>query len=246
LILYVNGDSHSAGAEAVNSFCFAEDDPLYYGLGRRPHPDNERASYGCLLANHLYAILHCDAESASSNDRIMRTTLEYLETEKPDLVVIGWATWEREEWLHEGTYYQVTASGWDTVPAEFAERYRNWVIEQGSSDAINRRTIDAHNKIYQFHQLLNERGIRHLFFSTFHSFANIKNLQHLGAEEYDWNGSYLMPYTDSMTYYNYLTSQGFPTVGPKSYHLGWQAHEAWADFLLPTVNELLATKTNTL
>jgi hypothetical protein len=49
LILYVNGDSHSAGAEAVNDFCFANDDPLYYALGRIPHPDNERVSYVAIL-----------------------------------------------------------------------------------------------------------------------------------------------------------------------------------------------------
>ena len=60
MILYVNGDSHSAGAEAVNPYCFAIDDPLYWGLGRRPHPDNERVSYGCQLANKLGAVLHCD------------------------------------------------------------------------------------------------------------------------------------------------------------------------------------------
>ena len=72
MILYVNGDSHSAGAEAVNDYCFAEDDPFYYALGRIPHPDNERASYGCNIANELFAILHCDAESASSNSRIIR------------------------------------------------------------------------------------------------------------------------------------------------------------------------------
>ena len=111
MILYVNGDSHSAGAEAINSHCFAEDDPLFHALGRIPHPDNERVSYGCLLANALYAVLVCDAESGSSNDRIIRTTQEYLKTEKPDAVIIGWSTWEREEWLHDGQYWQINAGG---------------------------------------------------------------------------------------------------------------------------------------
>ena len=95
MILYVNGDSHSAGAEAINEFGFAEDDRLYYGLGRQPHPDNLRVSYGCNIANELYAILHCDAESASSNSRILRTTRQYLKDFIPDAVIIGWSTWER-------------------------------------------------------------------------------------------------------------------------------------------------------
>lgn len=240
MIVYVNGDSHSAGAEVANPYAFAEDDPLYWGLGRKPHPDNERASYGCLLANHLFAVLHCDAESASSNDRIIRTTRDYLATmDRPDIVIIGWATWEREEWLHEGTYYQVTASGTDTVPPVFAERYRNWVIEQSSPNAVNQRTIDAHATIYNFHKELESQEVKHIFFSTYHSFANIKNLSHLGAQELDWGLSYIKPYDDSMTYYNFLTNRGYPTARPGSYHLGAQAHEAWANYLLPLVQNRL-------
>jgi hypothetical protein len=99
LILYVNGDSHSAGAEAINSFAFANDDPQYKYLGRVPHPDNLFVSYGNILAKNLSAELYCDAESDSSNDLIIRTTKHYLKNNRPDLIVIGWSTWEREEWL---------------------------------------------------------------------------------------------------------------------------------------------------
>ena len=45
MILYVNGDSHTAGAEAVNSHAFAEDDPALYHLGRLPHPENLEVSW---------------------------------------------------------------------------------------------------------------------------------------------------------------------------------------------------------
>ena len=40
MILYVNGDSHTAAAEAVNAHAFAEDDPNLGYLHRLPHPDN--------------------------------------------------------------------------------------------------------------------------------------------------------------------------------------------------------------
>ena len=129
MILYVNGDSHTAAAEAVNSYAFAEDDGLYYGLGRRPHPDNERVSWGCELANHLRAILHCDAESASSNARIMRTTRAWLQQQdslEDALVVIQWSTWERQEWLYDNTWYQVNASGIDHVPEGLQDH--NWGV----------------------------------------------------------------------------------------------------------------------
>ena len=97
MILYVNGDSHTAGAEAANPHAFANDDPRYNYLGRLPHPDNLLVSFGNILAKNLSAELYCDAESASSNDRIIRTTRHYLRTNQPDLIVIGWSTWEREE-----------------------------------------------------------------------------------------------------------------------------------------------------
>jgi hypothetical protein len=133
MILYVNGDSHTAGAEAVNSHAFAEDDPALFYLGRAPHPDNLAVTWGKTLSLALRSGFRCDAESASSNARILRTTREWLAgggAGHPDqLVIIQWSTWEREEWLYNNTYYQVGASGMDHVPQELQEKYRNFVIE---------------------------------------------------------------------------------------------------------------------
>ena len=152
MILYVNGDSHSAGAEAVNPHAFAEDDRLYWALGRKPHPDNLRASYGCELANLMGAILECDAESASSNDRIFRTTQKYLQTETPDYLVIGWTTWEREEWTHNDRVYQVTASGTDTVPKELQTQYKEWVIEQSDPAVDDQSMLSAQFTRHDIHE----------------------------------------------------------------------------------------------
>ena len=72
MIVYVNGDSHTAGAEAVNGCASADDDPKYKFLQKLPHPDNIRVSFGQLVADQLQAELYCDAESGCSNDRIIR------------------------------------------------------------------------------------------------------------------------------------------------------------------------------
>jgi hypothetical protein len=228
LILYVNGDSHSAGAEAVNPHAFAEDDRLYYGLGRQPHPDNLHVSYGCNLANMMYAILHCDAESASSNDRILRTTYEYINTkEKPDLVVIGWSTWERQEWWHEPTqrYWQVSAGGvGEDWPNDIKERYKSYIVDLDITQAITQ----AVDNIWALHAELDKQKIKHLFFNTFepiHSTHRFTN----------WNGSYLEPYNPEFTYYNWLIQNGFKTVRPDSYHFGADAHATWAKFLYQTL-----------
>ena len=42
MILYTNGDSHTAAAECVNNHAFAQDDQKYFMMGRAPHPDNLR------------------------------------------------------------------------------------------------------------------------------------------------------------------------------------------------------------
>lgn len=234
MILYVNGDSHSAGAEALNNHAFARDDPLYFALGRQPHPDNIRVSYGCQLANKLGAILEVDAESASSNNRIVRTTYKYLEDNTPDLVVIGWATWEREEWEYNTKYYQVTASGTDSVPRDLNDKYKQWVIEQSDPHVIKQKVNTTHTQIIELHRVLTSKNIPHLFFNTFTSFQTVD-------QQEQWNNCYVDPYSDSTTYYHWLIQNGYKTVKPNSYHFGPDAHDAWSEFLYQNYIQKLLT-----
>lgn len=220
MIVYVNGDSHAAAAECVNPHAFAEDDEFLWGLGRKPHPDNLRASFGCELANHLYALLDCDAESASSNARIMRTTREYLARgNRPDLIVIQWSTWEREEWDIAGTKYQITASGIDDVPAEYQDQYQEFVINID----WRAKTEQAHRDIWEFHQEI--KDIPHVFFNGNNHFASI-------LDRKDWGTSYIGPYDPMLTFDFILKNQGFNTVNPNSWHFGPDAHCFWSEYLL--------------
>lgn len=222
-ILYINGDSHSAGAEAVVPFCFAEDDPWAFPPpDRRPHPENVVASFGNVLADMLSWDVINNSESASSNDRIIRTTDEWLANNPaPSLILIGWSTWEREEWLHEGTYYQVNASGTDIVPEDLKDKYKQWIIKQSArSEEIS---LGAHEKIWEWHQKLLSKQIPHLFFNTYSYFDKVS--------EYDWDDCYLTPYSKEETYYFWLHEKGYRTVSPNSYHYGADAHQAWANFL---------------
>ena len=225
MMLYVNGDSHTAGAEAVNIHAFAEDDPELFYLGRAPHPENLAVSWGKILSLALRSGFRCDAESASSNDRIIRTTRDWLSNggaNHPDqLVVIQWSTWEREEWLHNSIYYQVGASGIDHVPAEATERYRNYVI------GVNwqQKTQEAHNKIWQFHNELKDQNIRHIFFNGNNDFSSIK-------DQKDWGLNYVNPYDPTQTYDAVIRSTGIETVMPNSWHFGRDGHSSFARFIL--------------
>jgi len=225
MMLYVNGDSHTAGAEAVNTHAFAEDDPALFYLGRAPHPENLEVTWGKQLSLALRAVFHCDAESASSNTRIIRTTRKWLNgsgKDHPDqLIIIQWSTWEREEWLYDGIYYQVNGSGIDHVPPEAAERYRNYVIGLDWQAKVKQ----AHDEIWAFHQELNDLGVRHIFFNGNNDFSKIANPQ-------DWGASYIGPYDPTQTYHAQLQAAGIDTVMPDSYHYGRDGHNWWFRYVL--------------
>lgn len=234
MMLYINGDSNAAGAEAANGCAFANDDNTYHSMGRRPHPSNEKVSFGAVLAQKLGWTRFNDSESAGSNDRIIRTTREYLKTHRPDAVLIGWTTWEREEWYHDGQWWQVNCSGRDSVPKELRDRYRDWIIAQ--SQRIHECEMMWHDRIWELHQELDGDGIPHLFFNCYSHFHWIKSNS---FPRYDWKDSYISPYDKSGTYFEWLINQGCQPASPGSYHFGKDAHKKWAEFLYPQLTRLL-------
>lgn len=224
MMLYVNGDSHAAAGEAVVPYCFAEDDYKYFYMGRAPHPENIKVSFGKLLASTLKAKFVCEAESASSNARIIRTTKEFIERENNDrtVVLIGWSTWERVEWQHEGRWWQITGNRFGKDwPMAFQDRYREWVAGLDFDNVMNQQQ----EQIWELHCWLNSRGVDHLFFNSFESLKV--------SDQRDWGDQYLAPYDTDATYFNWLEDHGFKTVTPESYHYGADAHRAWAAHLLP-------------
>lgn len=224
MILYVNGDSHTAAAEAVNPHAFAEDDSNLFYMGRAPHPANLAVSWGKLLSETLKTSFHCGAESASSNARIIRTTRQWLSQQNSYndiLIIIQWSTWEREEWLHNGTYLQVGASGTDHVPPSLIEKYKEFVINTNWQS----KTIEAHDQIWSLHCELLEQNIPHIFFNGNNDFAKITDTK-------NWGANYIGPYDANMTYNNVLKNNGINTVTPNSWHFGRDGHSFWYRFML--------------
>jgi hypothetical protein len=227
MILYANGCSHTAAAEAVVPDAFAEDDGKN-GIDRRPHPANLAASWCTKLAEQLGAKLMCDAESAASNDRIARTTREWI-ANNPDklsdtFMVIQWTTWEREEWLHKGIWYQVNASGADWVPRELQQRYKQFVVDVDWTA----KTQECHEKIWTLHTELQSLNVTHLFYSGNSSFGDIQN-QHI------WGASYMYPYNRQGTYNAILQQNGH--VPTKGYHFDAKGHCFWANYVLQYIKQ---------
>jgi hypothetical protein len=233
MILYANGCSHTAAAEAVVSAAFAEDDGLN-GIDRRPHPLNLAASWCTHLAQHMGRELVFQAESASSNYRILRTTTDWINN-NPDLVkqtfmVIQWTTWEREEWLHNGIYYQVNASGIDYVPEELQQQYKNYVINVD----YNEKTKEWHQQIWKFHCWLKELNIPHVMYNSWSTFSDL-------SDRHDWGKHYLDPYNRDLSYNSVLKNNGFEWASSTGYHFRADGHCFWAQYLLQYIvdNKLL-------
>ena len=212
-MIYVNGDSHSAGAELINGYCFAADDRRYIAWGSRAHPEAIPHTYGYKIAQALNQSFFLEAESASSNARILRTTQKTISETKDKsklFVIIGWTTWEREEWEYLDGYLQVTASGTDSVPESMEEEYKEWVVKQTPEEFERKRQLWI-QKIDQFSKELDDQNIKHLFFHT-------------------------------NEYTQYLNEQGYQAVNG-GYHFGIDAHTAWYKYLLPKVQEQYQIKT---
>ena len=230
MILYANGCSHTAAAEAVVPDVFAIDDGKN-GIDRRPHPINLAASWCSHVAKSLGAHLICQAESGGSNTRILRTTREWIATNpdklKDTVMMLQWTTWEREEWLHNDTWYQVNASGLDWVPDELKQRYKEYIVSVDWAVKTNQ----AHQEIWQLHQELLNQNIRHLFFSGHSTFSDIHKV-----DQKDWQKYYIDPYVSTGSYHSWLTENGGSYANRQSYHFDAKSHRLWAEHVLQYVN----------
>lgn len=208
-MLYVNGDSNSNGSECTDY----------------------NNSWPALLAKKIQCKLINEAKSGTSNSRIMRVASNALaNSDQNTIVVIGWTSWEREEWVHNNQYYDVNAGGHDVLPPVLQERYKQWVIQQGPKEQA-RKSKAMHEQIHRLHRSLKDRRIPHLFFNALMPFQH-KLMDPLHK---DWNNTYLGPYDNDLSYYWYLKNQGWKPTDNNHYTEDAQAE--WADVLYNYIQE---------
>lgn len=149
MILYVNGDSYTA-------------------------TNKDFKVYSEVLGEKLNATSINDAMPGSSNDRIFRTTLEYIsslkEHEKP-FIIIGFSFVTREEvWIDNYADYQHRIK--DYIGSQFVsvdwlqkkdvtDEIRHLIIDQN----INSQMIHFYTKLYMLTGLLKGLDIPYLIFS---------------------------------------------------------------------------------
>jgi|TARA_R110001632_G_C11197077_1_gene402782 hypothetical protein len=198
MLLYANGDSHTAPWSYVN-----------------------------IIGEELASKFVNQAQGGCSNAGIIRRTRNYLKHTTPDLVIIGWSTWEREEWKYKDQYYNVNSSGYDRLPDELQERYKQWVTKQ-TQKTLNKKSKYWHTEIYKLHQILERELIPHVFFNCMYNFFNARS-------HYPWNNCYIGPYDNDLSYYHWLKAQG--ATADEGYHYKTDGHQMWAKRVINYIKE---------
>lgn len=238
MILYVNGDSHSVGHGITSdNFGMANKDPVYQCIGEAPHPKSFPFSYGAKLSKLLKADLVCQGQSGGSWDRVIRLTKQFVYQSQGDIfVLLGLPDSRREEWFYRNAYYNI--SGVDEsirkkLPVELHDRYKKYALENDEG-IWYRRSVYMHNSATELHNWLNYHNIPHLFFNYTQCFdMAIEQLPKVT----DFGVNFVYPYDPQYMYEVWCKNKGF--IPDAAYHFGADAHEAWANFLLPYVKEVL-------
>lgn len=196
MLLYANGDSHTAPWSYIDI------------VGK---------NFGAQYVNQ--------AVNGNSNASIIRRTRDYLRHTTPDLIIIGWSTWEREEWQHQDKYYNVNSSGHDILPDALQSKYKKWVATQTQQTLIDKSKY-WHTKIFEFHQEI--KTIPHVFFNCMYDFFNV-------SMQYKWGKFFIGPYNNDESYYHWLKAQG--CKANPWYHYEEDGHRLWADKLIDYIKD---------
>lgn len=210
MILFANGDSHT------------------YGEG----VEENKPTFPTIVSEHFNMRVLNRATPGGSNDCILRTSTRESFNHN-FFILIGWTSWEREEWLYNNYYYQVNGTGHKTLPKELQTKYKEWVSNNSYRNMVI-KSQQWHDKIWNYHLALEAKGIKHLFFNAFTPFMEIDTPEELlPINKYDWKNSFITPYTE--TYYDYLLDKGYEPN--EHYHFKSDGHNCWAEYLIKHIEE---------
>jgi hypothetical protein len=176
-----------------------------------------------VFSQQLAESFSCWAKNGASNYWI-ENHLDYFLADprwEPDtLLFIGWTSFEREEWPWLYTNISVCGGPDFGMPEPMKARFEQWKTTL-TGDYYRQMTQFWHDRIYGLHLKLRERGIRHLFWTTYNNFKEIANHQ-------DWHGNFYRPYDDDGCMSRYFESNSIHAIDSDPFHYGPAAQTAWA------------------
>jgi len=211
--LYVNGDSHTAGTYLKDKFnfdrCFSAALAKKYNL------------------NHLN-----EALAGGSNNRIIRVSKEYLRNADPShtLVLIGWSTFERTEWLVDSEWQQICGQpSYEIKTGELAKHWKEYIDKVWNDPnwiLYHARSIEWQYNILNFHLWLKSRNFKHLFFHAHKDFS-VRKVFQIGWPDNLWLGN--NAYDSVLSFTQHSERKGHKPDW--AYHFSFDAHEDYAKFI---------------
>lgn len=196
-----------------------------------------------------------DALGGASNSRILRTTIDFLltlpqEKRQSTLVVIGWTDTGRDEILFQNTwqYFNVTqpfsTTAHDIVDANILKKVDKFQEEYIVNIHEDRVGVQKYFQgVYLLSNLLENLGIRYYFFSALPQWwtAGHLKIDHVVEDEFpvyvEWyeNHRFIHPMSDNM--FVFIANSEYPKG--KYEHPLSEGHRAWADYLLPFIENII-------
>lgn len=242
-LLYVNGCSHSCGAE------------ISYPLSLRQPKDLELSWCG-QIARKYGLIHHNDAYSGQGNDEIFTTSIyslsNLLKTVPPEniLILIGWSSFDRQYQIFQNKKYSFVPGinetpGFQEWPRQVKKAYKNWILGIDDDDSLNKFSLIYFNTI-------NFCKMNHLDYYFFNAIEPVKfprrNLIHhlynnsVNTDIFECikdDDNYLEPFNTDMTYYNYLKQRYNGHIDGRNHHFLPDAQAEWADILDENIQRFL-------
>jgi hypothetical protein len=225
--IYFNGDSYVSGAELLA--------PATQGFAAKLS-----AKFGATIINQ--------AENGSSNNLIIRKLTLFLDQCKqantfPDLVVIGWSEFIREEWFVNETYKPVSFTG--PVSRSYdPDSFDYWKNNMSRNPHFTHQMCKFYNRaIYNLHRELQHLTIPHLFFNAIYPLNQLESVREDFAKndpirKFNWKNSYFHPYDNhEMTWRGWALKNNYKPVSPGFLHFREDCQIDWAEIIYNYIKE---------
>lgn len=225
--IFVNGDSYSAASDIT-------------------------IPYSVHLGDLFSATVTNFAKAGSSNDRIIRTTLEYclsLSAQQKPLIVIGFSFVTREEtWLEDPSDHEQKIK--DFPGSKFVPT--DWLINQSIDEAtkhliidqnINKQMIYFYTKLFMLTQTLKQLRLPYFLFSAANN-QDFRNLNWTILKNLNvYNQLLSDKCVEDMHNFNirfWAETNKLPTES--TYHLYNDGHKKFAEFLYKKINDIICQR----
>lgn len=241
MILYVNGDSHTAAAEAVSSTAF---DYIYVNGDSYSQAQSFKV-YSDFLGQDLECPVINDSTAGSCNDRILRSSLNHLlTTDKKPLVIIGWSFITREEvWVDNIAPYQhrikdysgsrLVTSDW-IAKKQLSPNELDTIIDQN----INKQVVQFYTKLLLFANFLDKMSMPYLMFSAADNRdwrkLDIGSLNRIPLYQHIVTNSRILPF-DSFCFRTFAEQNQLEML--KTYHLLEPGHRTFSKYLYDIIRQ---------